>query len=164
MTAPDVVDRLPIIDYRSGADLWWVGAHGGAGETTLSALTPEWPGSGHAWPRTLARRGPVRVVVTARSSARGLLAAQAASRQWAAGLLPHVQLVGLVVIADAPGRVPRPLRDLSQVVVGGFPRAWFVPWVEPWRLGEPPALETAPRSVRQLVDDLRAAVVVGTTK
>jgi hypothetical protein len=56
-------------------------------------------------------------------------------RQWAAGLVPSVEVLGLVVMADAPGRVPRSLRDLLQVVSGGVPRTWTVPWVEAWRVG-----------------------------
>jgi len=79
--------------------------------------------------------------------------------QWAGGLVPSVDVLGLVIVADAPGRLPRPLRDLAQVVSGGVPRTWNVPWVESWRLGEPPALNDAPREVRRLVDELR--VILG---
>lgn len=151
--APDRVDQLPTFAQAHGAELWWLGAHGGAGESSLAALVPEWPSASHGWPRTPGG-APSRVVVTARSNARGLRAAQLAATQWAAGLVPHVQLVGLVVVADAPGRLPRPLRELAQLVAGGFPRTWSVPWIEAWRLGDRPDLATAPRDVRRLVDDL----------
>ncbi|MEK8229339.1 hypothetical protein NKG05_30690 [Oerskovia sp. M15] len=63
---------------------------------------PDWPAAEHGWPQ-LPGAGAVRVVLTARSSMRGLRAAQAAATQWAAGLVPHVELLGLVIIADAPG-------------------------------------------------------------
>lgn len=151
--APDRVDQLPTFSRAHRAELWWLGAHGGAGESSLAALVPEWPAAGHAWPHAPGVK-PSHVVVTARSNMRGLRAAQLAATQWASGLVPHAQVVGLVVVADAPGRLPRPLREFAQIVAGGFPRTWSVPWIEAWRLGEPPDLSTAPRDVRRLVDDL----------
>ncbi len=159
--APDRVDQLPTYD-RPAANLWWLGAHGGAGESTLAALVPAWPAADHGWPRPPADAA-TRVVLVARTNAHGLRAAQAAATQWAAGLVPHVDLLGLVLIADAPGRIPRPLRDLAQVVSGGVPRTWNVPWIESWRLGEPPALTDAPREVRRLVDELSALVTPSAT-
>ncbi|MFW1494664.1 DUF6668 family protein, partial [Vibrio parahaemolyticus] len=76
--------------------MWWVGAHGGAGESTLAALMPGSQAAGHSWPRT-ASATPARTVLVARSDAHGLRAAQAAMRQWAAGLVPSVEVLGLVV-------------------------------------------------------------------
>jgi len=102
-----------------------------------------------------------RVVLTARSNLRGLRAAQVAATQWASGLVPHVQVLGLVVIADAPGRLPRPLREYAQLVSGGVPRTWTLPWIETWRLGETPELATSPREVRRLVDELTALLRPG---
>jgi hypothetical protein len=157
--APDRVDQLPVRDHAAPAQLWWVGTHGGAGESTLAALVPGWQAAGHAWPRTTAPT-PARTVLVARSDARGLRAAQNAMRQWAAGLVPSVEVLGLVVMADAPGRLPRPLRDLMQVVCGGVPRTWSVPWVDAWRVGEPPAPSNAPREVQRLIDELSA--ILGT--
>jgi len=158
--APDRVDQLPTHSQPHRADLWWLGAHGGAGESSLAALVPEWPAAGHGWPRTPGVKAS-RVVITARSNMRGLRAAQLAAMQWASGLVPHAQVVGLVIVADAPGRLPRALRDFAQLVGGGFPRTWSVPWIEPWRLGETPDLSTAPRDVRRLVDDLSALLRPG---
>jgi hypothetical protein len=161
--APDRVDQLPIHDRGTTAALWWVGAHGGSGESTLAALMPGSQAAGHAWPRTPSPT-PARTVLVARGDARGLRAAQDAMRQWAAGLVPSVEVLGLVVMADAPGRVPRSLRDLLQVVSGGVPRTWTVPWVEAWRVGEPPALASSPREVQRLVDELTALLgAAGTT-
>lgn len=153
VVAPDRADQLPVISHNRTASLWLVGAHGGAGESSLAALVPDWAPADHGWPRT--RNGtPVRVVVTARSSAAGLQAAQHAARHWASGEVPHVELLGLVVVADAPGKLPRPLRELQQLVAGGFPRTWNVPWIESWRLGATPDLTASPREVRRLVDEL----------
>lgn len=158
--APDPADRLPTRPLPQAADLWWVGAHGGSGESTLSALVAEWPAAEHAWPEPPGD-APTRVVLVARTHMRGLRAAQAAATQWAAGLVPHVEVLGLVLVADAPGRLPRPLRDMAQLVRGGVPHTWTVPWSDSWRLGEPPSLPEAPREVRRLVDDLNALLRPG---
>ena len=146
VTAPDQVDQLPIRDQSGTAALGWVGAHGGAGETTLAGLVPSWQATRHSWPRATAD-APAQTVLVARSSA--------------AGLVPSVDVLGLVVLADAPGRLPRSLRDLLQVVSGGVPRTWSVPWVESWRVGEPPALTNAPREAQRLVDELHAILGTG---
>ncbi|MFE9235202.1 DUF6668 family protein [Cellulosimicrobium funkei] len=160
--APERADQLPVRTQPQSAALWWLGVHGGAGESALAQLVPDWAAAGHAWPEP-PRPDPVRVVLTARSHMRGLRAAQAAATQWAAGLVPHVDVLGLVILADAPGRLPRPLRDYAQLVAGGVPRTWTLPWVEAWRLGEPPALAAAPREVRRLVDELNALARPGAT-
>lgn len=118
------------------ADVYVVGAHGGAGESTVAALNPAWwAETDHAWPLVPTSPAP-RVLLVARTSASGLRAAQAAATQWAAGGSPPIDLLGLVLVADAPGRLPRPLRELAQLVGGGVPRTWLLPWSEPWRLGE----------------------------
>jgi hypothetical protein len=72
-----------------------------------------------------------------------------------------VQLLGLVAVADAPGRLPRPLRDLLRLVSGGVPRMWEMPWVESWRLGDPPTPSTLPPAYAQLAADLRHIVTGG---
>lgn len=161
--APDRVDQLDVRDQSVTADLWWLGAHGGAGESTFAGLLPDWRAAGHFWPR-VATGAPARVVLTARSNAGGLRAAQLAMRQWAAGLVPFVDVVGLVVVADAPGRLPRPLRDQLQVISGGVPRTWLMPWVEQWRLGEPATARSSPREVQRLVADLRALLESGASR
>ena len=90
----------------SQAAVWWLGAHGGAGESTLEELFSGSRAADHSWPLTAAERPPARVVLVARTHARGLRAAQSAIREWAAGDA-QVLLLGLVLIADAPGRLPR---------------------------------------------------------
>jgi hypothetical protein len=86
----------------------------------------------------------------------GLRRAQLAATQWAAGLVPHVQVLGLVIVADAPGRWPRSIREFARIVQGGLPRTWYVPWIELWRLGEVSPLSDLPQEVRRLVSELGA--------
>lgn len=140
---------------RPTATLWVVGAHGGAGETSIAALNPAWEATDHAWPTPseLAARCPS--VLVARTHAAGVRAAQKALTQWASGALGHnTQLLGLVLVADAPGRIPKPLRELAAHVSGGAPRTWHVSWMEAWRLGEDPAESAHLKPLRKLITDL----------
>jgi hypothetical protein len=132
------------VDVGERPAVWWVGVHGGAGESTLEQLFVGSRAAGHSWPLAAAGVAPACVVLVARTHAHGLSSAQSAIREWAAG---HVEmlLIGLVLIADAPGRLPRPLARLASLVCGGVPAAWSLPWIEAWRLGEPPAAQRAAR-------------------
>lgn len=127
---------------------WWVGCHGGAGTTTLHQEVDGGTDSGiRGWPNR-PDNAQARVVLVARTHARGLTAAQTVARQWAAGYAGNVELLGLVAVADAPGRLPKALRDSLRFIAGGVPRLWRVPWVEGWWMtershGSPTIKETA---------------------
>ncbi|WP_067067576.1 DUF6668 family protein [Carbonactinospora thermoautotrophica] len=122
--------------------------------STLAATIPGGVDAARAWPAP-PPPGSARVVLVARTHAAGLRAAQAAARQWASGTLPPgIHLLGLVLIADAPGRLPRPLRDLVRLISGGVPRTWLLPWVEALRLGEPPSRVALPAEYTRLATDL----------
>ena len=69
-----------------------------------------------------------------------------------------INLLGLVIVADSRGKLPKPLRDLAQVVSGGVPQVWQVPWVEQWRLGEPFDLDSSPKEVRALAASVTALI------
>jgi hypothetical protein len=155
-----MADRLPKRGVDRPAPLWWVGVHGGAGETTLEHLIAGSRAAAHAWP--IGYDGATtNVVLVARSNASGLAAAQRAAIEWASGVIPSVNLIGLVIVADAPGKPPKPLRELAHLVSGGVPQTWHVPWVEGWRLGETPDLQRAPRDVRALIASV--SVLTNTT-
>lgn len=151
----DRFDRWTLSDTEAQTvGVWWVGAHGGAGESTLEQLLEGSQAAGHAWPISPPHAVPARVVLLARTNAHGLRAAQLAAIEWASGEIP-IQLEGLVLIADAPGRLPRPLKDFAQLVAGGVPVTWRLPWVEAWRTGEPVCAATAPKEITRFLDDLR---------
>jgi hypothetical protein len=141
---------------------WWVGCHGGAGVTTLSGAIVGQSAAdarGH-WP---APRRPdlARVVLVARTHFHGLSMAQLAGRQWASGSTPDgTEVLGLVLVADAPGKLPRPLRELAQLISGGFPRVWEVPWIEELRRGDAPAQDHP--AFRRIGSDLHHLVLGGT--
>ncbi|MGK5557665.1 DUF6668 family protein [Actinomadura kijaniata] len=143
----------------AGSSVWFVvGCHGGAGTTTLQqALLQALPGAidgGRYWP--LPGYGHANVVLAARAHASGLRAAQTAARQWADRQLPDsIRLHGLAVIADAPGRRPKPLRELLQLISGGVPQLWELPWVEDFRLGGTPAEVPLPAAYQAMITDLQ---------
>lgn len=154
VSIPESGDRLLTRQVYGGATAWWLGAHGGAGESTLAGLAMGSQPTGHAWPIPGDRGTSNRVVVVARTNYSGLMAAQRVAREWAAGTTGDVvDLAGLVLIADAPGRRPKELRQLEQHVAGGYPRLWTMPWVEAWRMG-PAFAADMPREYRALLADL----------
>ncbi|SDS71585.1 DUF6668 family protein [Microlunatus soli] len=160
---PDPAFRIGVHEQHGPpASLWVLGVHGGAGESTIAALRPGWSAAGHGFPATIPSinrsGGPDRLVLTCRSHVPGLSAAQAALIQWAGGAIGWLELLGLVIIADAPGTLPKPARDLATVVAGGAPRCWRLPWSEAWRMGENPPPAELPRPVRRLLSDLDALV------
>ncbi len=152
---PATGHRMSRTVLTATASLCWLGTHGGSGAGTLETLAPGSVALRGAWPAL--PPGPqtrIPVVLVARSHAEGLRTAQRAMTEWAAGLVDGVELLGLVVVADAPGRLPRPLRQLSRLVGGGVPACWELPWVEEWRRGAPPVLQDAPGAYRRLVAGL----------
>lgn len=154
VTAPDITDRLPSIESTDTRPVAVVGAHGGAGATSLAASDPELLfDCGAAWPST---HGKQACILVARTSARGLHAAQTALQQWAAAETPSVDVLGLVLIADAPGKLPKPLKELVQVVSGGAPRTWHLPWDPAMRLDVENTLPT--RRSHKLIRNLNTLV------
>jgi hypothetical protein len=131
---------------------WWLGLHGGAGVTTLCAAVPGGVDAGGVVPPTDGvHRPPVLCVV--RSHAGGLRRAQERAPWWRDHAADH-DLVGLVVVADAPGLVPKPLGQLLRLTAGGWPKVWRLPWVHPWRVGLAPSAETTPTAYLELGQEL----------
>ncbi len=129
----DASDPLEAVftDPRPGVLL--VGAHGGAGTSTLSLLTGL-EDAGRTWPVTVAHL-PNRVLIVAKTSSWGLEYARMAAKAVFAGRVKGIDLLGLVAVADAPGRLPRSLADQLTDVAGAFPAFWQVPWSEELRCG-----------------------------
>lgn len=131
----------------------WVGAHGGAGTTTLAEAVPGGVDLGRAapWEQGLV----LPAVVVCRANARGLSAA----RTFAARAPADASLLGLVVTADMPERRrPKALADSLYLTAGAYRQVWEMPWVPAWRLGEDPSPANNPRAVPELLRVLWAAV------
>src|SRR5665213_3599572 len=97
---PAGAERLPLLNLGrddDGVAVWWVGVHGGAGESTLEEIFGGSRAAGHRWPVAPPGTPPVVVVLVARTDARGLRAAQSAMQQWQTRGL-NLRLLGLVLM------------------------------------------------------------------
>ena len=152
---PDQADRLPQRKTPHAATIWWLGVTGGAGESTLTSLAQGSRVADHAWPIPENRGSLCRVVLVARTNYAGLAAAQRAAIEWASGVLGDaVRVDGLVLVPDMPGRLPKELRHFAQVVAGGLPHTWTMPWVDAWRFGPLDPTADIPKEFRTLIADL----------
>jgi hypothetical protein len=159
MVEPDAADRLARRTMSGSAALWIIGAHGGAGESRVADLLAA-RATDHCWP-VLQDGGKPRVLLVCRADMRGLTAARSALTQWVSGATPKADLLGLAILADAPGKTPKALRDFAAIVGGGAPRLWTLPWVEAWRHGDATTPPTA-RGYQRFITDL-AALATDTT-
>lgn len=116
---------------RSREDVGWVKAHGGSGATSLvEALGGVDVGA--RWPEP-GRGEPYRIVLVGRTSASGLRSVSQALGALKDGKAPQgLELLAVVLVADAPGRLPlsllRRIRVLRSVA-----RVHRVPWIPAWR-------------------------------
>jgi hypothetical protein len=149
-------DRRELEESQWPVAVWWLGCERKVGETTLEELFAGSCAADHQWPLMPAGCGPARVVLVARSTAAGVIAAQRALRDFASGQLP-VSLLGLVVVADSPRPVPRQLRDRVELMAAALPgeQVWWLPWVKAWAAGEPPTRSNAPHEAGLLLAELQ---------
>ena len=84
-----------------------------------------------------------------------MTAVQDVMRDWDANQRGQVLVLGLVLLAHRPGRLPKGLRGLQRDVRGATERMWLVPWCERWSVGEIPSRANSPKAVEQLCADLR---------
>lgn len=92
---------------------WCVAAHGGAGATTLSHLWAPAGDAGQCWPAADEYTG---CVVVCRSTMTGLDAAHSVILQAERDGQLGCTLLGVVVIADAPGKVSKALKQKLTVL------------------------------------------------
>jgi hypothetical protein len=153
MVEPDAADRLARRTMSGSAALWITGTHGGSGESRIADLLHGARATDHCWP-VLQDGSKPKVLLVCRADLRGLTTARSALTQWASGATPEVELLGLAILADAPGKTPKALRDFAAIVGGGAPRLWTLPWVETWRHGDtttPPS-----RDYQRFIADIAA--------
>ncbi|WP_194817926.1 hypothetical protein [Nocardia sp. XZ_19_385] len=104
-----------------------LGAHGGAATSTLAHWWGPAADCGLAWPASPATTQ--KVVVAARLCMPGLIAAAERLREWHAGLAPEgVVVIGLVLSAVRPGRVPAPVRRYREVVTELVGSVYTIGW------------------------------------
>lgn len=129
-----------------GERIAWVNAHGGGGASTLAHALGG-ADLGTRWPEP-ADGEPGDVLLVARTHAGGIRAASQALNALRMGDHPDgLRLVAVVLVADAPGRLPRQLGQRVRVLRSAA-EVHRVPWVPAWRLGD--EVDPLPRDVRAL--------------
>lgn len=158
--AIDQADRLGRVDVPPSDTLWVVGVHGGAGETTVAGWLDAELGEGGSarptcrrWP--VAGRGRTRAVLVARTTSAGLAAARYAATEWASSEVP-VDVLALILVQDAPGRLPQQLRDECKQLSGAVPRTWKMPYFPQLRLEPNPGQTDAPIGARRVIRSISA--------
>ncbi|MEU9572820.1 DUF6668 family protein [Streptomyces massasporeus] len=132
VTPPEPVPPGPAYSHAATRRFSWVGTHGGAGVSTLATVYGgqdcgrSWPGPGD----------PPSVLLVARTHAAGLDTVAEAVEIFRRGRPPQgLDLDAVVLVADAPGRLPRPLAQRVKALESVID-VYRVPWVPSWRLGE----------------------------
>ncbi len=154
---------LPVREV-TGAELsvrcWFLGAHGGAGESTLTLLFAGFGSADHAWPVGPPGCARTRVVLCARTSFWGMAAAMRVAGQWEAERLrARVEMpLGLVLVADRPGRLPKQLEAFAHHLGSAAANTWRLPWVDAWAAGEVPCAANSPMEAYALRVGLSAAL------
>ncbi|MFF3909300.1 DUF6668 family protein [Streptomyces sp. NPDC001848] len=142
---PEIWVRGPVVDAGAPPTAYaygtasprrcaWVATHGGAGVSTLATVFGGFD-AGRRWPRP-DQGEPTSVLLVARTHAAGLGSAQRYLDVFRRGEAPPGLALGAVVlVADAPGRLPRPLAQRVRAIesMTGVHR---VPWVSAWRTGD----------------------------
>ncbi|MET9490033.1 hypothetical protein [Nocardia sp. NPDC006630] len=161
-------------DERHAPLLWLLGAHGGAGVSTLARQLAPAADCARMWPAVLGDESPF-VLVVARETIEGLTRAHDVLRQYHCGQAGpgRAILLGLVTVAAQPGRVPAPIRRYKGVIADLVPAGamfrlgWHSSWpltsirdLPVWQPGEEaPAKGRDPLAgVRELGDSLLATV------
>ncbi|MFI1409086.1 DUF6668 family protein [Streptomyces sp. NPDC020707] len=126
----------------------WVNAHGGGGASTLARVLGGADLRGR-WPEP-ARGEPGGVLLVARTHAGGLRAVSQSLNALRTGDHPSgVDLLAVVLVADAPGRLPYRLGQRVRVLRSAA-EVHRIPWIPAWRLGE--EVDPLPRQVRALAE------------
>src|SRR5450759_3545876 len=153
--APPPPQRQLLVRQRSAAGearpAWlFVAAHGGSGAALLARLS--WQpykaaveagaagrpaagvdlafgvNAGRAWPNP-ALEPTNSVVVVCQTTMRGLAWARDLAAQYLSGCVPAgLRLLGVLTIADQPGRLPPLLAAARGLLAGAYPHCWAVPY------------------------------------
>ena len=118
----------PIVDVRPGPAVWLLGAHGGAGVSTLARYWDFADDADRGWPCGTDREteSPY-VVVVCRETIEGLGNAHDL-------ILEHrdrgleCELLGLVTVANAAGEPAKDVRQHRAIVAGAVHHDWSIGW------------------------------------
>lgn len=110
--------------------MWLLAAHGRSGAGTLAHIWAPAGDSQRGWPAADRHRG---VVVVSRTDRDALDAAHDLLLQSSAGLTGGCTLLGLALVPDAPGPLPKTLRRRADVVASAAPAVWRIPYIDDLR-------------------------------
>ena len=158
---------------------FFVAAHGGSGASLLAKFswqpyeaaikaareTGERPTTlpgfgltaGRAWPNPAQEPTGISIVVC-QTTMRGLAWARDLAAQYLSGRTPpRTHLLGVVTVADQPGRLPQPISAAKNLLAGAYPHTWHVPYVPEYRLLTGLPKEECP-PIHPGVEDVLAAI------
>ena len=110
--------------------VWLVGAHGGAGTTSLAHAIAAFGDAGQQWP---AEDEFPWTVIVARTTREGLEAAHDTALQAQAGKCGDCKVLGVILVADAPGKMPKAIEQRMTVLERVVPTIWTVDYHSSWR-------------------------------
>ncbi len=146
---------LPQRMVRAQANMWWLGVHAGAGETTLAGLAVGTRAADHAWPLRSVSGASHDVTLVARLTEDGIAAAhRAVLEARSEELAGHVRLHGVVLIPEGRESRSAGARLRERRLRTEIPRVWVLPWMEGWQSGQRHFDGKAPAAYRQLCQDL----------
>ncbi|MEY8564614.1 hypothetical protein AALA48_07705 [Bifidobacterium pseudolongum] len=135
--------------------VWLVGAHGGAGCTTVYMSDRGlYADAGRALPVSMDPSRPAHVVLCARGTGRGLQALRDLLAWWHAGGMGATRLLGVAVTAPCR-RTPRALRRGTDLIGSAAPALWRLPWISGLELDAFP--DAWPAAYRRMREDVRGA-------
>lgn len=141
--------RMLTVRSLPTAGLWVVGAHGGSGESVIAALNPYWMAAEHCFP-TMGD-----ILICCRTSAYGLECGRMALQQYLAGLAGCGRLIGLAIVADMPGKIPKELKQLGELARSLAPTTVEFPFDKTLRLEPyPPTNQDRFGRQRSLIESL----------
>lgn len=123
---------------------WLVGVHGGAGVSTLATmLAPFWDAGG----TIPAADDPSTVILVAATHKSGLRKLHDAVLQFAAGNAGSAELLGVVIVDQAPGKLSKNLDAEVQRITEATPshNVWRIAYTPAWREARPVELPSWPR-------------------
>ncbi len=150
---PQLTTLIPSFEAPVTVRVWRVGAHGGAGCTTIRHSDPErFADAGRALPVSQDPSMPSRIILCAMGTGRGLESLRALLADQSAGLFGASILLGAAITDPVP-RMPRPL-VAARIQLSSAVRVWRLPHIKGLELDGFP--RRYPAAYSRLVKDVDA--------
>ena len=138
---PQLTTLIPSFAAPVTDRVWLVGAHGGAGCTTIRHSDPErFADAGRALPVSQDPSMPSRIILCAMGTGRGLESLRALLADQSAGLFGASILLGAAITDPVP-RMPRPL-VAARIQLSSAVRVWRLPHIKGLELDGFPSIRS----------------------